>query len=211
MLQLQEIVNLDVHEAVVSMFRSHSFPMVSRVIPVIILLVSLFLFVFPLFSLGVVGVFIFLSLFFIGVLFLSRSIFNWLGTYCILTNRRLLCIQRTGFFKKQVHEILLENITELSYVTKGIMQVLFHFGNVRLALITARGEFIIPQIAKPQIILDILSRQASIVRKRKLSQNLQGSILPYVSRQEDMEEDIREDGVSTVGIINPIEREKDDF
>ena len=170
MLHLQETLNLDTHETVVSLFRTHPFRMVSRVIPVIILLISFFLFMFPLFSLGIIGVLVFLFLFFTGVLFLCRSIFNWLGTYCVLTNRRLLCIQRTGFFKKQVHEILLENITELSYATKGIIQVLFHFGNLRLALLTARGEFIIPEIAKPQIILDILSRQASDVRKGKSPQ-----------------------------------------
>lgn len=207
MLHLQETVSLDTHEAIVSLFRSHSFKMVSRAVPLIIALVALFLFVFPLFSLGVIGVIIFLLLFFTGILFLCRNIFNWLGTYCILTNRRLLCIQRSGFFKKQVQEILLENITELSYATKGMVQVLFHFGDVRLALVTARGEFIIPQIAKPQMILDILSRQASAVRKRKPPQTLQGAVRPHDSRREDMQDD----STPVVGIINPIEKEPNDF
>lgn len=206
MFHLQEIVHLDTQETVICMFRSHPFKMISQVIPCMGSLIVLFLFIFPLFSLGALGVCIFLLLFFSGVFFLSRNIFNWLGTYCILTNRRLLCIQRSGFFKKQAQEILLENITELSYTTKGMVQTLFHFGDVRLALVTARGEFTIPHIAKPQAILDILSRQASAVRKRKPPQTFSGT-LPVHENREDME---KED-LLTVSPSNPTEKNRKDF
>jgi|GEM_PF-1040509 len=207
MFRLQEILHLDSHETIVCMFRGHAFRMVSRVIPLMIALMALFLFVFPLFSLGGIGIGIFFLLFFIDIFFLLRMVCNWLGTYYVLTNRRLLCIQRTGFFKKQVHEILLENITELSYITKGFIQTLFHFGNVRLALITTRGEFFIFDIGKPQAILDILSRQAAAVRKRKPPQTLQGALRPHDSRQEDIAEEIP----PAVLPIQPIEKESNNF
>jgi hypothetical protein len=207
MFRLQETVHLDSQETIVSMFRSHAFKMTSRAIPLILVLMALFLFVFPLFSLGAVGVGIFFFLFFTGMFFLFRTVCNWLGTYYVLTNRRLLCIQRTGFFKKQVDEILLENITELSYITKGIVQTLFHFGNVRLALMTARGEFIILSIAKPQTILDILSRQAAAVRKRKPPQTLQGALRPHDSRKEDNVDEIP----PAVTLVHPVEKEPNNF
>lgn len=207
MLKLQETLHLDSHETIVSMFRSHSFKMVSRAVPLIIALMALFLFVFPLFSFGVIGIIIFFLLFFAGIFFLLRNVTNWLGTYCVLTNRRLLCIQRTGFFKKDVNEILLENITELSYITKGVVQTLFHFGNVRLALIASRGEFIIPDIGQPQAILDILSRQAAAVRKRKPPQTLQGALRPHDSRLEDMQDEV----TPAVSPVQPVKKDLNDF
>ncbi len=192
MLHLEDTVHLDQHETVVSVFRSHPFRMVSRVVPLIFILMVLFLFVFPLFSFGMVGISLFVFLLFVGVLFLCRNIFNWLGTYCVLTDTRLLCIQRTGFFKKQVQEIVLENITELSYATKGMMQTIFHFGNVRLALRTTRGEFIIPEISKPQMVLDLLSRQASAVRKRSISQAPQKDVSSIVTPVYPVEKQIHD-------------------
>lgn len=183
------MIHLDSQETIVCIFRSHPFRMIVHAVPIIIVLMALFLFVFPLFSLGWIGVCLFFFLFFVGLFFLFRIVCNWLGTYCVLTNRRLLCIQRAGFFKKQVHEILLENIGELSYITKGMTQTLFRFGNIRLgllALVTARGEFIIHDIAKPQTILDILSRQAAAVRKKKPSQISQGAVQPHGDKAEDV-------------------------
>ena len=132
-----ETVSLDPGEKILGIFRAHSFAAIRHIlVPAVILCVS-FLFLFPLFRLGPSGVGLFLTLFILDAAYLARQIVAWYGTLYILTSRRLFGIRRSGFFKKQTQEILLENISELVSRTHGPFSVLFRFGDVALTLYTS--------------------------------------------------------------------------
>ena len=55
----------------------------------------------------------------------------------MITSQRLVVVKRKGFFSRQVSEIALDKILDVSYQTKGIMQTLFNYGTVS---VKAGGE-----------------------------------------------------------------------
>ncbi|MBI4268440.1 PH domain-containing protein [Candidatus Uhrbacteria bacterium] len=163
-----EQVTLDSSESIQGLFRSHFFHLLVRIAVPFLGLCVFFLFLFPLFRNGLGGV----AVFFAGILFCSLTIAHfvmaWYGTLFILTNRRLLAIRRTGLFKKQAQEIVLENVSELSYNTRGLVEMIFRFGDVKLTLYTASHSFTLHDIPNPHDVLNAISRQMVLAKKPDL-------------------------------------------
>jgi len=163
---LQEEVTLDTDEKIIGFYRPHSFFAIVWGFPIALVIVLLFLFMFKIFQLGILGILLFAGVFSFLVFLLSSRIVAWYGTLSVLTNRRLLSIRRLSLLKKQVTEVLLQNISELSYTTKGIIQTLLRFGNIHLTVLTTNTKFTLYNIPYPQQIMDVISGQ---IAKRKSS------------------------------------------
>ncbi|MDO8489910.1 MAG: PH domain-containing protein [bacterium] len=160
-----ETLNLDSQEVVNGIYRSHPFHLFVRIVIPFVVLCLLFLFLFPLFRLGVLGVGIFFIIFVLDVGYIIHSLAAWYGTIFVLTSRRVLAIHRTGMFKKQAQEIVLENISELSYSTRGPLQMMFRFGDVKLTLYTASHSFVLRDIPRPHDVLNVISQQIVLAKK----------------------------------------------
>ncbi len=173
MMGLQETLSLDTHENILASFRCNAFRTWLWMTPCVLFLFGLFLFMFPFFYQGGPGVFLFITLLLIDVIFMLRLLVMWYGTFYILTERRLFTVRRFGFFKKQVNEILLENINELSYDTKGMLQTLLGYGSIHCTLFPTNTQFTIEEISQPQHVLTSISRRVSVIRKMMYSQNPQ--------------------------------------
>ncbi|MBI4272330.1 hypothetical protein HY621_00550 [Candidatus Uhrbacteria bacterium] len=156
---LQEEVTLDSDEKIIGFFRPHIFFVIAWGLPLALGLVVLFIFMFKIFQIGVIGVALFFVVFFFFVFLLSSRVVAWYGTLCVLTNRRLLSIRRVSLLKKQVTEVLLGNISELSYTTKGIIQTILRFGNVHLTVFATNTKFTLHNIPYPQQVMDVISGQ----------------------------------------------------
>lgn len=160
-----ETLNLDSQESVNGIFRSHPFHLFIRIAIPFVILCVLFLFLFPLFRVGLLGVLLFFVVLTIDTGYIIHSLTAWYGTIFVLTSRRVLAIRRTGMFKKQAQEIVLENISELSYNTHGLMQMLFRFGDVKLTLYTASHSFVLRDIPRPHDVLNAISQQIVLAKK----------------------------------------------
>lgn len=167
----REHIALDSSEQISGLFRSHAFHLVVRIAVPFVALCGLFLFLFPLFRSGLGGVAVFTFGVIVCCLFITHFVMAWYGTVFVLTNRRLLAIRRTGLFKKQAQEIVLENISELSCSTRGIVQMLFRFGDVRLTLYTASHSFTLHDIPNPHDALNAISRQMVLAKKPEQQNN----------------------------------------
>jgi hypothetical protein len=161
MFGFHETLTLDEGEKVVAAFRSHTLRTVLWLIPCTIVLFGVFLFMFPLFYYGIKGVVLFFVIILLDAYFILLNLLRWYGSVSILTERRLFVIYRVSFLKKRVNEILLENINELSYDTKGILQTLFGYGTVHCSLFTSSGQCDIPEVNRPQEVLNVISKYAS--------------------------------------------------
>jgi hypothetical protein len=161
---LQEQVSLDADEKIIDFFRPHIFFMIAWGIPLAFAMVVLFLFLFKLLGLGTSGALLFMALFILFGFLLSSRILSWYGTVSVLTNRRLLSIRRHSLLRKQVHEVVLQNISELSYTTKGVIQTLFRFGNVHLTISATNTKFTLYNIPYPQQAMDVIS--AAVAKRR---------------------------------------------
>lgn len=164
MFGFSETLTLDEHEHVIVAFRSNSLKTILWLIPCTIVLFSAFLFMFPLFYYGMRGVLLFFFLLITDAYCIVLFLLRWYGSVSLLTERRLFVITRMSFLKKKVNEILLENINELSYDTKGILQTLFGYGTIRCSLFTSSGKCDIPEVYRPQDVLNAISKYASLTK-----------------------------------------------
>lgn len=84
------------------------------------------------------------------VLVLCVWFYRWIGWYYtmyIVTDRRILEVHQTGFFKRRVGEWQLESVQNVNYEVDGLQAVLFGFGDI-----TARtyiGDLTLKTIHKP--------------------------------------------------------------
>lgn len=164
-MRLTETLHFDEDEHVISLFRSSISRTIVRLIPAIIFLLFISFLTFPLFRLGDRGIIIFIACIVITCMFIVRKIITWIQSVSILTNRRLLVIQRLGVLKKYVREIHLENINEIIYDTHGFLQTTLRLGTVHLALNTNSGQCDLVDMRTPQTVLDAISKQVSITKK----------------------------------------------
>lgn len=158
-------LKLEAGEEMRAVYHRHGMTLCMRLVPYAVILVILFLFLFPLFTLGWRGV-IFFGILFCACLLLSvRSIISWLGSMSVLTNVRLLLVERSGFFKTQVSEIKLDQIFKVSYEMKGMRQTLGRYGTVILVVMFTGDNMYIKDIPNPQEALNQISAAVSEVKK----------------------------------------------
>ncbi len=165
MLGLTETLHFDDDEHIACMFRSSIARTILHLVPAVLFLLCVAFLTFPLFHLGERGIVIFFTLLVFTLFYIFRKIITWLQTVFILTDRRLLVIQRLGVFKKQVKEIHLENINEILYDTRGFLQTLLRLGTVYLSLNTNSGQCNLSDMPTPQAVLDSISRQVSAKKR----------------------------------------------
>lgn len=156
---LQEELTLDADEQLVSFFRPHSIYCIVWCFFLALLLIALSLFMFKIFEIGIWGIIFFILLFCLLTFLFFSKVLAWYGTISILTSRRLLSIKRSNLIKKQVTEVRLQNVSELSYTSKGFIQTVFHFGNIHLTVYLTNSTHTIHNIPLPQKVMDMISAQ----------------------------------------------------
>ncbi|MEK7122800.1 MAG: hypothetical protein AAB855_02990 [Patescibacteria group bacterium] len=158
-------LNLEPGEEVRAVYHRHSLTLITRLYPWAFILIVLFLFLFPLFSLGVSGVVAFGVIFAVCIICALRTIAAWLGTVTILTNVRLLLVERFGFFKTRVTEMKLDQVFKVSYEIKGMRQAMGHYGTLVLVVMFTGENMYVHDIPHPQEALNQISLAVSAVTK----------------------------------------------
>lgn len=113
---------------------------------------------------GEVGISIFFVCLCIDLFIVGRILVSWLGTCYIITNKRIIAVERSGYLKKEVYEISLSTVSELSYQAKGLFQMFFSFGTLTLTLSTSRGSFLLKNVSCPAVLLERISKLLSDLR-----------------------------------------------
>ncbi len=163
-----ETIQIETDEYIVDLFRSSTIVFFKKSFFWFCFLFALFFFLFPLLRMGSIGFYIFFAGFLIIFFVISRMLVCWLGTCYIVTNKRIIAVERMGYFKRSVYEILLTSVSELSYQTKGLFQTLFSFGTLTLTLTTSRGNFMLKNVASPATMLERISKLVGEHKKRTL-------------------------------------------
>ncbi len=158
MLALYETLRLADDEDIQYVSRQHPWYEGIRSVPSIAVLFILFLFMFPFFYQGPLGVLIFFIILALDAYFLCRGFLRWRGSLFIMTNRRLILVGRKGVFRKEVREIQLAKIIDISYQKKGIVQNLMNCGIVSIRYQGVEEPLVIERVHRPGRFLDTLSR-----------------------------------------------------
>lgn len=145
------------HEEVLAMVRQSLIPVCWKFLGLIFWLLIPFFFLFPLIHQGIWGVLVFMVLVISGVILLLREYLRWSGTLLIVTDKRVIDLDRRGFFDRVVTEASYLQIDEASYRVKGFWATVFRYGSIRLDLAGAAADILFERIGRPARIHNLIN------------------------------------------------------
>lgn len=160
------ILNED--EDIAKLVRQPAAKLVTSLVLPIGLIVMAFFFLYPLFSLGNIGMTIFLALILISLIWLVRNIITWYWQVFIITSQRIIDIDQKGIFQKVVSDIPLTKIEDVFYKIKGFWQTVTRIGTVSVILDDNKTKIKIENIAQPRKIQQLILRLKADTLKEKM-------------------------------------------
>jgi len=111
-------------------------------------------------NVAIIGIFVYI-LFSMGVM-LYGFIDYYLDVY-IITNERIVNIEQNGFFKREISELHLHQIQDVSAKVNGFLPTMIHYGDVFIQTAGERENFIFKSIPNPyrvsKLIVDLHEAQ----------------------------------------------------
>ena len=156
-MQAPKFLELKAREEVLEVVHGVLTPRLPKFFLLVIWLVAPFFFLFPLWRQGTIGIVIFFLWLLSGFFLLFRQYLMWSRTVFVVTDGRVVDHEQKGLFHRVVTEARYEQIDEVSYHVKGIVPTLFRYGLVRLELHGASADIVVPRVARPAHITDLLN------------------------------------------------------
>lgn len=155
-------------EEVVILLRRHPFFILMRLVIFSVLIVVPFIvgviFFNFLESYNLFDIFLFLCA--VWYLFLWSGIFYALTMYTldvwIVTNHRVIDSIQNGFFNRTTSELHIPRIQDISVQTSGVIQTIFHFGDLHIQTAGTEERFIFSQIPHPEKVKDQIMKLAGV-------------------------------------------------
>lgn len=129
-MQIDSAVTLKEGEKLIAAYRDHWFGRVRGWTMGFGLLALPFFFMLPLFSFRAVGIIVFVALVGFGLYMLALTYVEWRGNIFIVTDRRVIDIDRRGFLNKIVSEAPYGRVQDVSYGLTGIAGTILGCGTV---------------------------------------------------------------------------------
>lgn len=76
---------------------------------------------------------------------------------CIITNQRIIDVDRQSLFEKQMSECPLSHIQDIRYKKKGILAMLFDLGTV-IVESAGRGRIELPYVPQPEQVKELIMK-----------------------------------------------------
>ena len=165
MFRIESVVQLKDDETVQALVRRHLATVIPQLALAMALIVAPFFFLFPLFSLGIIGVIVFGVLVVVGILLAVRCMILWDADVMIITTERVIDVDQTGLLSRQVSEAPYSSIQDISWKRKGLWQTIFRMGSVTIQTAGASAPIQADYIAYPASVHELindLKRQAQV-------------------------------------------------
>lgn len=107
----------------------------------------------------------------LGLIMFSYRFMQWYFTVYIVTNERIRQTTQTGFFGRDVVELRLSKIQNISYNIPGFTGEMLKFGTIVIQ--TFVGDLIIHKVEHPS---DIYNKLQDVVHKATKNQSQEGSL-----------------------------------
>jgi len=116
-----------------------------------------FFFLFPLFREGWIGVAIFFALAGSAAVMFLRAYVKWANTVLVITDRRVIDVERRAFFDRLISETPFAHIDDVTYRVKGVVPTLFRYGDLRVHVSGAAADIEFRRVARPSRVHDLLN------------------------------------------------------
>lgn len=154
----ERLVTYHVDEQQLAVVREYGITRMPQLAIDLTLYLLLWFFLYPLFGLGWWGVIIWIVLL-VGVVAVSvHHGVIWYGDCSIITNQRIIDIERRGIFQTHVREILWDHISDVQFNQRGFFATIFHYGTVTLFITTSPNPIHWQHVYQPNRLRDILSQ-----------------------------------------------------
>ncbi|NUM25321.1 MAG: PH domain-containing protein [Candidatus Buchananbacteria bacterium] len=144
-------------ELVVATIRQSMLLLGKKLIIPIIMIIGAFFLLYPLFSWGDQGMVIFFALIVVGIIGLMRLILIWYWQILVITNQRVIDVDRPGLFQKIVSETDLTNVQDVVYKSRGLVQILAKIGTIKIKL-ADQTTIEVQGVSKPRVIQQLILR-----------------------------------------------------
>ena len=154
---IDKTIQLKPEEDVLEVVHEDIVPHLPRFFLLFLWVVIPFFFLFPLFREGWVGVLVFGGLVGSATFFFLRAYVKWTNTVLIVTDRRVIDVERKAFLDRVISEISYPRIDEVSYRVKGILPTLFRYGDIRIQMSGSAADIEFKHAARPSRVHDLIN------------------------------------------------------
>jgi hypothetical protein len=159
-------VTMRVDEELVLAVRKHPICVTVPLLFSFLLLVGAFFLLFPLFSLGTIGVVLFSALLVFSLVVGIRSWILWRSTQLLVTTQRVVDVDRRGMFRWVISDVTFDTIADISYEIAGPLQVLCRAGNVFVTGIGNGHAIVAHFLPRPAEVRETIMEQYSAAYQR---------------------------------------------
>ncbi len=132
------------------------FAFTGSILGALFFLFAAFFFLYPLFRLRLPGVIVFILLLMGAKYFLIRVGIGRYGNMYVVTNERLIDVERRGIFDRIVSELPLGNIHDVSFRLKGPLGMLLSIGTITVRTIGGATNFQWKWVRNPDRVRELL-------------------------------------------------------
>lgn len=157
MFRIDKAVQLKPEEEVLEVVHEDLIPRLPRFALLFLWFVIPFFFLFPLFREGWIGVLIFFALVVSALVAAARAYVRWANTVLVLTDRRVIDIERRAFFDRVISETPYAHIDDVTYRVKGIVPTMFRYGDLRVHVAGSAADIEFCRVARPSRVHDLLN------------------------------------------------------
>lgn len=121
------------------------------------------------------------------LLLMGVELFGFVDYYLdvyIVTDRRLVDISQKGFFRREISELHLRQVQDVSAHVQGVFETILHFGDVFIQTAGERENFIFQSIPHPYTV----AKQIVDLHEKQISRRTSASLKGY--DEEDLEKGI---------------------
>lgn len=164
-MKIEQIIQLKPEEEILMVNREVVLPRIPKLLLFILWFLLPFFFLFPLFRLGFLGVLLFLALVIPAAVLMFRAYRTWSDTMLIITDRRVVDVERSGLFQTEVCEASHADIDEATFRIKGFLPTLFKYGDVELKVSGAAADIEFHCVKHPAKVHDLIADLRRAVRE----------------------------------------------
>ncbi len=132
-------------------------PLWSKIVVAFVWLVLPFFLLFPLFQMRLFGAILFLILLVSALLYAYRTFLVWHDSIFVVSDRRIVDVDRRGLWRRVVSEANLLEIEDVSYVIQGFWATIFRYGTVNVRVKGNNVELQIFNVRRPAKVHDLIN------------------------------------------------------
>ncbi|MCF6276576.1 MAG: hypothetical protein L3J07_01865 [Candidatus Magasanikbacteria bacterium] len=178
-------INLKHDEEILLSLRRHALTLFWMWLGGLFFLILAFFLMFWLFSYGIWGSIVFVILIWFSAMFWARGLYMWRKDTCIITNYRIIDINRRAIFDKVISEVLYDQVEGVSGRVKGIAGTIFRYGDVTIQTAAGSVQIVVKKIKEPVIIQQKINEfRHENLRGLKKQEQVQNSAINILEDEE---------------------------